>query len=559
MAHASRLVSGSQIARMRFAGVDLTGVYGDLLGDPPPDVYVLVKGPAGSGKSTFTLGLADTWADEVAPALYVAAEEGISKSLRDRAVRIGANSPKLHFSTFEGFDAVLADARTVKAGLVVLDSITSADPHSRHFAAFAKAVHAAGLALVLVAHETKKGTHRGSSSLAYDPAIVVRVRGGVAETEKNRHAPLTAVDVYFGAADRRANPAPTGTAAGACDCAACGTCGGVVRSNPPHSGACAHATGDACSCSCNGRLHRSGITTTVGRVKTHGKQSSAGRAAMAGMTAGGTKKVVGGAKVVRRGAGTRANPVPVPFGVTFSQIAKTHAVKGAAKLNKLVGFESPALIDFAADADKLPKGEREETMAERTDRAQMAFSWKSRSRATEDGLGRPMREKRGILTVVVFTESTDPDLFTDPAGVSHESPWSRDGRVYEFAGADFETAYKRFLGVFGTTRVAVYDQFHAKLVLGAAEYRRQEKAGAPAKASRSSAPRKPRVTVKPAAVAKATRVKPPAPKPAARKPAPRPAKQPTARPSSQSQGVGDLAAFDSGMASLENLLAKAIQ
>ena len=623
MARPSRIVSGPQLAKRRFAGVDLPGIYGDLLGEPPPDVYGLVHGPAGSGKSTFTLGLADAWAGAVAPALYVAAEEGISKSLRDRAVRIGANSPRLHFTTFEGFAAVLADARAVQAGLVVLDSISSADPHSRGFADFAKAAKSAGFALVLVAHETKAGKHRGSSSLAYDPAVIVAVRGGVAETMKNRHAPLTAVDVDFGAADRRANPA--------CDCAACPSCGGVVRSNPPHSGACAHASGDACSCSCNGRLHRSGITHTVGKVKTAGKQSGSGRAAMAAMTGGGSKKVVGGARVVRRGAGSRANPVPTPFGVTFAEIAKTHAIRGAAKLNKLVGFESPALIDFADEADRLPKGQRLETMVERAERAQMAFAWKSRSR--DEGNGQ--RTKKGVLTVVVFTESSDPDLFEVPDGTTTANPWSRDGRVYEFPAADFAGALVRFLKVFGTTRVAIYDQYHAKLVLGAAEYRRQEKASAPPKA-RTTAPRKPRVTVKPKVVAKSKAVRlfrkgdlvsftergmemrgtvdmdqareganvalyvgrvptpgnmrnaPPslltldvssaplsasttitgmkemarAPK---RKtsPAPRKTSAPKRKPvvlgSNQTPGAGDMAAFDSGMASLENLLARAIQ
>ncbi len=625
MPRASRLVSAPQLARRRFAGVDLPGVYGRLLGDPPPNVYVLVKGPAGSGKSTFTLGLADAWAGTVGPSLYVAAEEGISKSLRDRAVRTGADSPGLHFSTFEGFDGVLADAKSIRAGLVVLDSISSADPHSRHFAAFAKDAAAAGFALVLVAHETKAGKHRGSSSLAYDPAVVVRVAHGVAATEKNRHAPLTAVDVDFGT--ERTNPSP------ACDCQPCGACGGVLRSNPPHSGACAHATGTTCACSCGGRMHRSGLTKTVGRVKTAGKQSAAGKAAMAGMTAGGTKRVVPGARPVRRanpdgdtvltldgdpvtvrslilsnpdlttrekqriralrpgqtlmlggGAGAlfevhrpgeaqgrRANPVPTPFGATFAEIARTHTIAGAAKLNKLVGFESPALLDFAENGGRLPKGQTLEGMVERAERAQMAFSWKSRSRTETEGTTRRV----GVLTVALFGESTDPDLFEDPAGRAYADPWSRAATVYEFPGQDFADALRKFLVSFGGLRVAVYDQHHAKLVLGAKEYRRQEKLTAPdpapppgdvgrvlgqSRRDKAKAPRKPRVSApRPKPAKKAPRPKAaPRPKTSAAPAGPRKTSVPPPVASSQSSGAGDLGAFDAGMNSIEAMLAKAL-
>ncbi len=315
MSQSPRTISAAALSRATFPGIFLPDVWGELLGEPAPDAQILVWGEPGSGKSTWALGLTSVWARHVGPALYVAAEEGVSKSLADRARRLGATSPRLSFAVYDpavGLDGTMEDVRRSGASMVVLDSLTWVDPYSHAFGEFAQALRDAGVFLVFVAHAVKGGKRsRGRADVAHAVDAVVHVAGGTASTTKNRFAPLTSTEVPFEA--NRANPSPS------CDCQACTDCGGVRRSNPSHNGACAYAKKHVCECSCGGRLHGSAITRVQGDRGTRGRQTPQGRAVMAGLTESGRKKVKGRptapkgkAKPKRSGSAPSAPKRPAP-------------------------------------------------------------------------------------------------------------------------------------------------------------------------------------------------------------------------------------------------------
>jgi hypothetical protein len=286
-----RLVTARALAAADFAGIKLPGVYGDLLGKQPFNTTVFVWGPEFVGKTTLVIGACAEWARHVGPVLYVSAEEGHSPAIGEKLERLNAAGlDNLVFATYEpsvGFNGILDDLRSTGAGLLVIDSVSWIDPQSVGFAEFAMLLKEAGVAIIFIGHATKGGNYAGARRLPHAVDAVVEVMpGGRARTRKNRFGQgATGEEVEIPMTAARANPFPS------CSCQSCTSCGGVVRSNPTHSGRCAHAKGGECECRCGGRMHGSGVTKTRGGLGTSGRQTKQGRAVMASLTESGTKKV----------------------------------------------------------------------------------------------------------------------------------------------------------------------------------------------------------------------------------------------------------------------------
>lgn len=191
----------SDLAKRRFKGLKLSKPFSDLLGDIEPRAYLLIWGPAGSGKSTFALALADELATN-GPALYVSAEEGVSKTVRDRINRLEAKHPDLYVAEYLSLEKIKLQVRQTGARFVMLDSISQIDPSSARFAALAKEFQHDGIGLAVIAHATKDGkNYKGPTSVGHNPDVIIRVAGSEATTTKNRYAQTpVSIDVPFTAA-----------------------------------------------------------------------------------------------------------------------------------------------------------------------------------------------------------------------------------------------------------------------------------------------------------------------------------------------------------------------
>lgn len=116
-------------------------------------------------------------------------------------------------------------------------------------------------------------------------------------------------------------------------------------------------------------------------------------------------------------AAERPNPVPVPFKIPLSDIAKRHKIRGIKRLNDMVDFEHSCTID----------------------RNPVSFRYKRQN-------------KQSYLEML------------------------QNGKVaHSHCANDFVGAWRKMSQEAGSIVIEIADQAHAKKVLGAQEYRRQEK------------------------------------------------------------------------------------
>lgn len=202
-------------------------------------------------------------------------------------------------------------------------------------------------------------------------------------------------------------------------------------------------------------------------------------------------------------AKARKNPVPVPFRTTLSELDKRFKIRGAARLNQLAGFQHGCYT-------KHHKGQKENSVIQ--------FRY-----------DRNTTQKLSTLDLVL------------------------DNRIIDsFCEKDFKTAWAKCVKKYHDLSIYITDQAHAKTVLGAAEYRKQERAAKGEKNTKQAPKRKvPKEVAKPTVKTKAATKPKTAPKRTASA-AKRSAKKAAAQPPKAKEN--NISAFDKGMASLNATL-----
>lgn len=171
----SHSMNAAQLSNTYFRTINLSGKWRDLIGKPSSPYRLMIYGKAGSGKSTLALQyagyLAETLGQKV---LYVASEEGLNYTLKEKLSRLGISTPNLQI-----VDALPKDLKSYDT--VFIDSV--------NFAGF----DAAELrklnpkcSYVFVFQSTKQGNFRGTQEFLHDVDTSIRVENMKATTEKNR-------------------------------------------------------------------------------------------------------------------------------------------------------------------------------------------------------------------------------------------------------------------------------------------------------------------------------------------------------------------------------------
>jgi len=169
---------------MEFGSLPFTSEWSDIFGEPSVNFHCAIHGIAGQGKSTFAIQFANYLAQGFGRVLYIAAEEGFERTLKDKFLNNNAASDSLHVANFRNYEHI---NRLVQPGyykFIFIDSLDRLKINAQKLNMIRHRYKDA--ALITISQATKAGQMRGSYEIAHDSDIVVAVRSGVAVTTKNR-------------------------------------------------------------------------------------------------------------------------------------------------------------------------------------------------------------------------------------------------------------------------------------------------------------------------------------------------------------------------------------
>ena len=338
--------------------------------------------------------------------------------------RLNATHANLNFTKWRSLEALKDTLRTNRAAFCVLDSITVIEANDKATVELAQWCREQNISFIMVAHATKDGKYKGNTSIAHECDIEIKVtKDGTAEAEKNRYRTLTAIDVPFTAKDvkqeaTRMNPADLKTQ--------------VIKNldwlednySRYHSDNTIHFADQVLrvvdgEMSVDEEEEFLQALNLDSVVEIDGVEPDE----LLEMANRDLENLIEHVQI-------RANPVDVPFRITLAEIDNLHKVRSWKRVNSMLGSKMPC---FA----RAHSGE--------SDSAHLSI------RYIPD-----YKHKKYVLELLL------------------------DGRLEaqicsEGATGGFKASWKQLVNQYGELEVMIYAQDHAKKVLGAKEYKRQER------------------------------------------------------------------------------------
>jgi DNA repair protein RadA/Sms len=182
-----------------------------------PGSAILIGGEPGIGKSTLLLQIADHTAKRMpdATVLYISAEEN-SGQIKLRAVRTGADCPRIYILSAGSLNAILENTRKIKPLLLIVDSIQAvySDELSASSPGTVSQVRECSArliehcketstAIILSGHVTKEGSLAGPKMLEHMVDTVLYFEGlrdqelRILRSVKNRFGTINEIAVFY--------------------------------------------------------------------------------------------------------------------------------------------------------------------------------------------------------------------------------------------------------------------------------------------------------------------------------------------------------------------------
>jgi hypothetical protein len=206
----SGVMNSQELANYKYESYPFTGAWRDFIGEPSKNFHCMVFGKPKQGKSIFSVKFAK-YLTNYGRVLYIAAEEGFSKTLQKKLMDFGMINPNLDFSNSRDFAAIQSILSSTPYDFVVIDSVNFMRLEPEEIEVLKK--NNPNTAFVTVQQATKDGKFRGSQEFAHNCDIIVEVNAGVA-TQTGRFAEHSTMKIFDDKPQEKpvqaVNPMPSG-------------------------------------------------------------------------------------------------------------------------------------------------------------------------------------------------------------------------------------------------------------------------------------------------------------------------------------------------------------
>lgn len=122
-----KLINIQTLKEKTYDELDLGDYYNNLLGNIESKTSIFIYGTSGSGKSVFTMQLADHFSGKTRKSLYCSYEEALKKTMRERAKNFNISSTKLYVCEYANFEWLVDKITRNHYRMVIIDSVQFAE------------------------------------------------------------------------------------------------------------------------------------------------------------------------------------------------------------------------------------------------------------------------------------------------------------------------------------------------------------------------------------------------------------------------------------------------